>query len=207
MEPLRPPLHLPRSGLACWFSLVHLIRTRSPCYLWTITAPDVIPDSWFGRAFRKFILEIHHAQEKGFFRQDWGGVRVYEVHEKRAGGGLHVHWVVRGYMDYWTVRKASDWAGFGRIDVNPKPVTPRVCYYLANYLTKNGKIRGVRQWGNIGTYDGIGKRDIIVESPRIDRIKALQAFHRSEGKHRFTAYRLAVQEVEEQDASHGEVPF
>lgn len=114
---------------------------------------------------------------------------------------------MRGRMNWNLVQRCALRAGFGKIvHVNPHPVTPKVAHYLANYLAKNGKLRGVRQWANIGTYDGVGKRDIVITSKRIERIKALQAYFRSVGHHRYTAYRLAIQEVNEQDKD-SDVPF
>jgi len=203
---------LPRSALACWWSIMHLIRTSPECYLWTFTTAKVYPDEWVGNMHGRLIANVkNYAQRRkktstgGRIPKDWGGVRVFEEHENRKGGGLHVHWVVRGYMDYWAVRECSDRAGFGRISVEAKPVKKEVAFYLANYLTKGARLRGVRSWANIGTYDGIGKRDIEMTSARIVKIKHLRAYYIQCGDHPLVAYQKACYEVSTGEG--GKVPF
>jgi len=204
---------LPRSALACWWSLSHLIRTASPCYLWTFTTAEVVPDNFFGNMHRRLTCKIKDmanrktkSSDGGTIPKNWGGVRVFELHP--GGHGIHAHWVVRGYMPWELMQRAAIQAGLGRIvHVDPDPVSPRAAYYLAKYLTKQTKLSGVRQWANIGTWEGIGKRDVTIESPRIEKIKALTALYRSQGKHRFTAYRLALQEVDSQEDSAGNCPY
>jgi hypothetical protein len=173
----------------------------------------VYPDEWFGSMHRTLVAHVGNCAKRQTisaptgraFPRNWGGVRVFEEHP--GGHGLHAHWVLRGRMDWYLVQRCALRAGFGKIvHVNPRPVTPKVAHYLANYLTKNGKLHGVRSWANIGTYDGIGKRDIVITSKRIERIKALQAYFRGIGKHRYAAYLLALQEVNEQD-KNSDVPF
>jgi len=210
-ELLRPPM-LCRSALACWFSIMHLIEsTQGPCYLWTFTTVKPYPDHYFGNMHGNLTLAMKDESRKfstgGKIPNDWGGVRVFEVHEKRKGGGLHAHWVMRGRMDWYTVSECAKRAGLGRVHVDPKPVTMRVAYYVASYLTKNGKLHGVRQWSNIGTYDGIGKRDIEMDSDRIRDIKAWQLLFRGRGDHRYLAYRKALQMVDEGIPLPGTVPF
>lgn len=203
--------YLPRSALACWWSISHLVRTASPCHLWTFTSAEVVPDNYFGNMHRTLVANVGNwakrekkSSDGGTIPKNWGGVRVFELHPK--GHGIHAHWVVRGYMPWELMQKAAMQAGLGKIvHVDPEPVSIKAAYYLAKYLTKEDKLRGVRQWSNIGTYEGIGKRDVSVESARLDRIKALSLFYRSQGKHRYTAYRLALQEVD--DSETGSTPF
>jgi len=203
--------YLPKSALACWWSISHLIRTCSPCYLWTFTCAQVLPDNYFGNMHRTLVANVGNWAKREKKSSDgvtlpknWGGVRVFELHPK--GHGIHAHWVVRGYMCWELMQKAALQAGLGKIvHVDPEPVTAATAYYLAKYLTKEEKLQGVRQWSNIGTYEGIGKRDVIVESERLTRIKNLALWHRSQGKHRYTAYRLALQEVDAQTKE--DVPF
>lgn len=110
-------------------------------------------------------------------------------------------------MDWYLVQQAVTHVGLGpRVHVDFKPVTQATAYYLANYLTKGDKLRGVRQWANIGTYDGIGKRDILQTSERIEAIKAWQIYFRAMGDHRFVAYGKAVQNVDNGIPLPGEAP-
>jgi len=184
---------------------MHLIRVASPCYLWTITCKSVVPDGWFGNMHRQMVTHVKNCAVKrtksstgGTIPRNWGGVRVFEPHP--LGHGLHAHWVMRGRMDWHLIQACALKAGLGPIiHVDPKPVKPATAYYLAKYLTKGDKLHGVRQWANIGTWDGIGKRDIVIESTRIDAIKAWQRYFRLMGKHRFVAYQLALDQV---DAGH-----
>jgi len=96
------------------------------------------------------------------------------------------------------MQRAALKAGLGKVVwVDPKPATKATAYYLASYMTKQDKLHGMRQWANIGTYDGIGKRDIQIDSDRIREIKAWQFYFRSQGDKRFVAYRKALAAVDE----------
>lgn len=185
-------------------------KSTSPCFLWTLTTAKVYPDHYFGNMHSALMKSMRDESRKfstgGKIPRDWGGVRVFEVHEQRKGGGLHAHWVMRGYMDWYTVNRLAAAAGFGRIHVDPKPVTPAVAHYLAGYLTKSDKLRGVRQWANIGTYDGVHRRDVVVTSPRIERIKRLVRYYREQGKSPLLAYRLAIVDIDAHDGDSN-VPF
>jgi len=205
---------LPRSALACWWSIMHLIRTSSPCYLWTFTmgSGPVQPDERMGHTHGRFVTLMKNAAQRqtpgphgGTIPRNWGGVKVIEEHP--GGHGLHAHWVARGRMPWHTVQHLAVKAGFGYIvHVDPRPATEASAFYLASYLTKGGKLRGLRQWGNVGTYDGIGKRDIHQTSARIERIKMMMAYYRALGKHRFVAYRLALQDEQLREPD-SDVPF
>lgn len=137
---------------------------------------------------------------------NWGGTRVFEVHPE--GHGLHAHWVMRGRMPWDLMQRAALDAGLGKIvHVDPKPCSLATAYYLACYLTKGDKIRGCIQWKNIGHYEGIRKKDITQDSDRIREIKAWTQIYRQQGKHRFVAYRLALQQVEDGVPLPNSVPF
>jgi len=204
---------LPRSALACWWSISHLIRVYSPCYLWTFTMAKVYPDAWFGNMHRSLTRNVSDAAKRqyksstgGTIPKSWGGVRVFEVHPR--GHGLHAHWVMNGYMDWHIMQQCAIKAGFGKVvHVDPKPVSLATAYYLACYLTKNDKIHGCRQWANIGNYEGVGKRDITQDSARIQLIKAWQWYYRQQGDHRYLAYRKAVQNAEDGLPIPGANPF
>lgn len=106
------------------------------------------------------------------------------------------------------MQQAAIKAGLGRVVwVDPRPATPALGYYLANYLTKDDSLKGARRWANIGTYDGIGGRDIVMDSPRIQFIKARAMMYRTVyGKHPLVAYRLAVHDAD-QPQPLGETPY
>jgi len=185
---------------------MHLIRVASPCHLWTHTTPDVIPDKWFGIRHSRLVTNIRNASRAGSIPANWGGVRVFEIHP--GGHGLHAHWVMRGYMDWHVVSDCAKRAGFGRVHVDPKPVTKKTAYYLANYLAPSADLFGVRRWANIGTYDGIGGRDLEITSNRIEAIKRWRAWFVANGDHGFVAYKKACQAVDDGlDKPVGEVPF
>jgi len=196
---------LPRSALACYWSISHLVRSSSFCSFWTITAVEVMPDSWFGQAHINLIRAMSNAARSGRIPRNWGGVRVFEPHP--GGHGLHAHWVMRGRMPWDVVQDLAKSVGLGRVHVSPKKVTVKSAGYLALYLSKSDKLRGVRQWANIGTYDGIGKRDIVQDSERIREIKAWLVVLAAQGIHRFRAYRMAVQNVDDGKFAPGSDPF
>jgi len=195
---------LPRSALACWWSITHLIRSYpGDCYFWTFTSGQVVPDHWFANMHSRLVCIVKNmaaretrSSDGGTIPKNWGGVRVIEVHPD--GHGLHSHWVVRGRYPWELMQRAALKAGLGKVVwVDPDPATKATAYYLASYMTKEGKLHGIRQWANIGTYDGIGKRDIEIDSDRIREIKAWQFYYRSQGDKRFVAYRKALAAVDE----------
>lgn len=201
---------LRRSALACWWSVNRLVRTSSqPCFLWTFTIEDNVPDYVFATRHSQFVKGVSIAAR----RQDsydgvtiprsWGGVRVFEHGERR--GRIHAHWVVRGRMPWHYMQHLAIRAGLGRVvHVDPKPVGPQVAHYISDYLVKGDKLRGLRAWSCIGTYQGVRNCDIEQDSERIRAIKAWQIYFRMQGKHRLLAYRLAIQAVD--DKKHGD-PF
>jgi len=204
---------LPRSALACWWSVMHLIRTASPCRFWTFTSPYAMPLWWFGERHRKLVTYVNLAAKQGkkgshggTICRNWGGVRVFEVNPN--GTGFHAHWVMRGRMDWYLMQELAIKAGLGEVVLlSPRPCTPKTAYYVAKYLLKGDALPGARKWANIGTYDGITGRDIVNDSARIRDIKAWQVVFRAQGKHRFLAYRMAVQMVDDGIPLPGTVPF
>lgn len=206
---------LPRSALACWWSITHLIRSEpeGTVWFWTFTSATAMPLWWFSERHTKLVRTIaNYARDRtqsshgGTIPQNWGGVRVFETNP--AGTGFHAHWVVRGYYDWHLMQRAALAAGLGKVVwVDPKPATQKLGYYLASYLTKEEGMKGARKWANIGTYDGIGKRDIEHDSQRIRDIKAWQLYFRGQGKKPFVAYRLAIGMVDDGIPIPGSAPF
>jgi len=205
---------LPRSELACWWSICHLIRScPNDTWFWTFTSPFALPLWWFSRRHSKLVGHVKNfaARRKvsshgGTIPRNWGGVRVFETNPK--GTGYHSHWVLRGRADWWLMQEAALKAGLGKVVwVDPKPATMKTAWYLATYLTKEKNMVGARKWANIGTWDGITGRDIINDSERIRDIKAWQVYFRGMGKHRYLAYRMALQMVDEGIPLPGTEPF
>lgn len=208
---------LPRSALACWWSITHLIRSEPPgtVWFWTFTCPTAMPLWWFGQRHASLVDRINKFAKRqtksshgGTIPKNWGGVRVFEMNPKATG--FHAHWVIRGYYDWWLMQEAAIAAGMGKVVwVDPDPATERTAYYLATYLLKDEGLKGARKWANIGTYDGIGKRDIVQTSDRIEWIKRQALMYRRiYGKSAFLAYRLACADADERaDLAVGDVPF
>lgn len=115
---------------------------------------------------------------------------------------------MRGFMPWDLMQAASLKAGLGKIvHVDPKPVSKATAYYLACYLTKGERVEGVRMWSNIGTYDGIGKRDILLDSQRIRDIKGWRYYFQAQGKPGYVAYLLACRMVDDGIPLPGTDPF
>jgi len=206
---------LPRSELACWWSIMHLIRTEpeGTVWFWTFTSPCALPLWWFAERHAALVNHVNmHAKRQvksshgGTIPKNWGGVRVFETNPN--GTGYHAHWVVRGYYDWSLMQKCALAAGLGKVVwVEPKPATEKTAYYLAMYLQKDEGLKGTKKWANIGTYDGIGKRDIEQTSERIEWIKKRALMYRTvHGKHRLVAYRLACADADDRKAID-RVPF
>jgi len=208
---------LSRSALACWWSITHLIRTEpeGTVWFWTFTSPYALPLWWFGQRHASLVRTIGmYARDRktssagGTIPRNWGGVRVFETNPN--GTGFHAHWVVRGYYDWWLMQEAALKAGLGKVVwVDPEPASLRLAYYLALYLQKEKGLKGARKWANIGTYDGIGKRDIMQSSDRIEWIKRRMFILKMQGVKPYQAYRMACLEADDRNEPKpiGEVPF
>jgi len=205
---------LPRYALACWWSIVHLIRTepKGTVWFWTFTSPSAIPLWWFSERHSNLVRNVGDvargmiSSHVGTIPKNWGGVRVFE--HNPLGTGFHSHWVIRGWCDWYTMQHCALKAGLGKVVwVDPKPATEKTAWYLASYLLKGEKLAGARKWANIGTYDGIGGRDIEYDSQRIRDIRAWQVHYRALGKHRFLAYQMAIRAVDDGLPLPGTAPF
>lgn len=206
---------LPRYALACWWSITHLIRSepKGTVWFWTFTSPHAMPLWWFSARHGNLVRNVGDMARRqtksshgGTIPRNWGGVRVFEANP--LGTGFHAHWVIRGWCDWHLMQRAALAAGLGKVVwVDPKPATEKTAWYLATYLLKGEKLAGARKWANIGTYDGIGGRDIVNDSQRIREIKAWQIHFRAQGKKPFVAYQLAIQAVDDGQSLPGTAPF
>jgi len=207
---------LPRSALACWWSIRYLITSEpeGTVWFWTFTTPTALPLWWFAKRHGDLVRRVNNMAQRqtqslhgSTIPRNWGGVRVFEPNPK--GTGFHAHWVVRGYYDWHLMQRAAVAAGLGKVVwVDPRPATVKLAWYLASYLVKGEGLAGARKWANIGTYDGIGKRDIVMQSDRIDYIKRQALMYRTVyKKHPLVAYRLACADAQERTKPIGEVPF
>jgi len=199
----KPPVNLNRSAAAFWWSVLDLLQ-HDTCYFWTVTMKERQPDSYFGNMHGRFMRNMGHAAASGRIHEWWGGVRVFEPHP--GGHGLHSHLILRNRMPWEVVKDCAELAGLGRVNVHPKKVELPLVRYLCKYLTKSAKeMSGVRRWACVGTYDGVGKRDVVFSGTRADRIKVLAQANRVRGMHRYVAFRIACMQYEEEcrDALYG----
>jgi len=168
-----PPNGLSRSGLACWWSIRHLIQTATAegvaCYLWTLTFAKTYPDSWCGNMHGRLVTALHHDTRNPRNNLPlFAGVRVSELHP--SGHGLHFHWVIKGRLPLDLVRKRAKQSGFGHVFIARdkrnrfRKIDVGAAGYLAKYLTKGDKLKGVRSWACIGNYNGTKTRDIEFDS-------------------------------------------
>ena len=187
-----PQLGLTKSGVACWWSINRLIETRSPCHLWTLTVKSVYPDSYYGNMHRNLMRSLRDDVRAGRMDKNcWGGVRVTEISPK--GHGLHIHWIIAGRIPIRLILRRATEAGFGRIHVDPRPVTPLAANYLAKYLNKrHGQLNdGIRKWACIGNYDGVKTRDVQFESKSADVFRAAFREEIARGVHKHVAFARA----------------
>lgn len=169
-----PPAGLSRSGIACWWSIINLIRDSNAkgikCYMWTLTFKEVYPDSWCGNMHARLVRAVGDEMRKTAHgkRIGFGGVRVTEVHPN--GHGIHFHWIIRGKLSLALVRKCAAASGFGHVfiarDKNNRfrAVDDGAAGYVAKYLTKGDKLAGTRAWACIGDYEGTKTIDIEFDS-------------------------------------------
>lgn len=168
-----PPNGLNRSGIACWWSILNLIKDARkegiPCYMWTLTFAKVYPDSWCGNMHALLVRKLGDDAKAGHLGpHGFAGVRVTEVHP--GGHGIHFHWIMRGRLPLHRVRKRAKECGFGHIFIARdernrfRKVDEGAAGYVAKYLTKGDKLAGVRSWACIGSYDGTKTKDIEFDS-------------------------------------------
>jgi len=168
-----PPNGLSRSGIACWWSILNLIKESRakgiPCYMWTLTFAKVYPDSWCGNMHARLVRHLQNDAKRGDLGGcEFAGVRVTEVHP--GGHGIHFHWIMRGKLPLHRVRKRAKECGFGHIFIARdgrnrfRQVDEGAAGYVAKYLTKGDKLAGVRSWACIGSYDGTKTKDIEFDS-------------------------------------------
>lgn len=175
---LRPPRNLNASGLACFWSIQHLIETWRHVYLWTFTLPTLKPDYYISACRRRFFITLNDSVRNGTIPK-YGGVRVVEVHP--GGHGLHDHMPLsfnrRLHGNHCSlerrIREAAHDAGYGVIHRHPKPATPYAAIYLAQYLNEEGGTlhKHAKRWANFGAYRGCKVKDIIYESESIDILR------------------------------------
>jgi len=202
---ITPPRGLNKSGVACFFSLNHLINSHD-CYFWTLTFPDVIPDFAAGERHRELLKRLRDDARSGV-SPSLCGVRVVEAHP--GGHGLHYHWVLAGRYPIRRLLARARAAGFGRVSVDPCVCTPLVAPYLCKYLLKGDRLHGVRMWANIGTWQGVGARDMEMDSSSLRVFR--DAFRHARvvlGKARGPAFNFAKVEqrkYENSDTTEGDV--
>lgn len=178
------------STVACWWSLKNLIEQNpGKCWFWTLTFKEVVPDNYASNMHRMLMLEIAHAQERGEWPKDFGGVKVVEIHP--GGHGLHFHWVVKPRIPIRVLLRLSKKCGFGRIGVHSKPATPHLAKYLLKYLIKGDKIHSLRKWGCIGDYKGVRANDVAFESNSIAVFRMAYREAIASGKPKSAAWREA----------------
>lgn len=194
--PCNPPEYLRRSEVALFSSVVRLIDLYSPCYMWTVTSPDICSDSAFARRHSAFIENLRVQSRLGRIPYNFGGVRVFEHHPKREGHPLHSHLVARGRMEFAIVRDCARRAGLGNIFRRPKPCDLGSAHYLVKYLIKGDKLFDIKAWSCFGTYDGYTANNIEFDSERIRRIRYLKTFYiENEGMKPYPAYLRACRTV------------
>lgn len=192
--PLAPPDYLPRASAVVWCNVVRLIAYYSPCYLWLVTSETPLHDAEFSERHSEMMRTLNHWSRaaRPMVRPDWGGIRVFERHPNRIGNSLHSHLVLRGRMEFAVMKRAARRAGLGNIWRHPDACTLGTASYLCKYLRKEVKIKGVRTWATVGTFQGMRCRDLEYISERSTAIKQIAAINRANGDKPFVAYRKAI---------------
>lgn len=165
------PAFRSKSQVACWWSIKRLVEQHpGACWLWTFTFAEVLPYNYAGNCHGKLTTMISDAARAGRWPSPWGAVKVAERHP--GGHGLHFHWVAYPRLPIQTVLKFGRACGFGRINVHPEPCTPKIATYLAKYLVKGERLPGVKQWGCLGSFEGVAVRDVEIDSGSVNTFRA-----------------------------------
>lgn len=72
------PTYIPefatRSALACWWSILRLIRQNpGNVFLWTLTFKEVWPDNYCSNMHRNLLTAIKDEIKAGRWPESWGG--------------------------------------------------------------------------------------------------------------------------------------
>ena len=157
-----------KSRAAFLFSAQRLAEISRRLYFWTFTwEEEWLALEIYRRSWNRFTTALQRRT-----KADFAALRVWEEHQ--GGHGLHVHMLANERLDVNLVRVLAKRAGIGRINV--RRAVQRDAEYLAKYMTKRGKIRGVRQWAALGNWQHTKVSDVEVES---DDGKLLRTIYRS----------------------------
>lgn len=136
--------------------------------------------------------KIAEQQRAGVWPEDFGGVKVVEVHP--GGHGVHFHWVVKPRIPIKVLLSIGRECGFGRISVHEKPATEKLAKYLVKYLCKGEKLSGLKRWSCIGDFKGVKAADVEFLSDSVQVFRDAYREAIKAGKPRGAAWRHAKAE-------------
>jgi hypothetical protein len=150
-----------RSQIAFLKSAEVLESCTGQLYFWTFTWKEKdLPIPEYRRTWNRFTVALRRRLPLGF-----KALRVWERHP--GGHGLHVHMLSTIRMDLGMVRLLLERAGMGIVCHVAKAQTG-CAKYLAKYLTKQGRIRGVKQWSKLGKWQHVLCGSIVFKSKEAD---------------------------------------
>jgi hypothetical protein len=158
------------AAFALSFDILRKI-TEGPLYFWTFTAEDLSHDVQFCWAWKIFMRLLNHR-----YRGSVCGLRVFERHvgDGLRHGRLHAHVVCNRYLRISELKRLARNTGIGQV-MWVKKAWDGLDDYLSKYMTKEGRLRGVRQWAAFGHWDHCPVSRVIVESEEANLYRSVAA--------------------------------
>jgi hypothetical protein len=134
-----------RSHAAFLFSAEMLAEQSGWLYFWTFTWARRLELEEYRRTWNQFstLLQRHSSP-------DFKGLRHWERHPR--GHGLHVHMLTNERIDVNLVRQLTVRCGLGKV-VHVRRGSLKDAKYMSKYMTKSGRIKGVRMWAALGHWE------------------------------------------------------
>lgn len=150
-------------------------------YFWTFTWAEPMAYWCYGPSWHRFSRWL----VRDYTSDDFAALRVWERHPQ--GHGLHVHMLCNERLDVNHMRQGAVHFGLGYV-LHVRKAIPKDAGYLSKYMTKDGRIPGVRQWAKLGNWEHVKCCDLEFHSKEADHFRAVNALFRAHGMTGHQAY-------------------
>ena len=141
-------------------------------FLWTFTFAEVLDHAESFKRWNRLNVALSRTMKK----HSAPALRVCEVHPGETwpdgtvvGHGLHFHVLFVGFVPVQMMRRVATRCGFGRIHVDPDPITADRAKYCGKYLGKREfKVKGRRMWAAIRGFDNVKCKDLRAEGEHVE---------------------------------------
>jgi|CZKI01.1.fsa_nt_gi hypothetical protein len=145
-----------KSEAAFLFSFDRLRAISEKLYFWTFTSESSCEDWQFARGWAYFQSRLRKRFDGGLC-----GLRVFQRFNGWGArhGELHCHAVVNQWVYVRTLRYLARGTGIGQV-MKVLEAKSGLEDYLARYMSREGRLEGIRSWARIGCWDHCRVRDV-----------------------------------------------